>query len=72
MKLILLVLTFFVLGALFIISNQNLALHDSEDFRVFRQEYYTWVSHLFNNGQGILGYVVKSEWLPGNEPLFEK
>lgn len=70
MKTILIILVFLILGALFIISNQGLSLHDPENFRIFGETYYSWFDHLFDNGKTIVGYVAKSEWLPNeNAPL---
>lgn len=57
-------MVFLIIGALFIISNQNLALSDGDNFAKFRVSYYSWFSHIFDNGKNIAGYVVKSEWLP--------
>ncbi len=63
-KLILIVFVFLVLGALFIVSNDRLALGKAENLAQFKQDYYFWLSHLFSNSKGVVGYVVQSEWLP--------
>lgn len=64
MKLILILIKVFVIGALLIISNQSLALDSSENRDIFIDEYSLWLSHLFEKGIAIAGYVVKNEWLP--------
>ena len=64
MKIISILLMFLILGALFIISNQNLALKDEENFNKFADGYYIWLNSLFENGKTITSYVVNSNWLP--------
>jgi uncharacterized protein YxeA len=64
MKIILTILIFLILGAFFIISNENLALRDSNAFDQFTDLYYDWLNSLFDNGKDITGYVVNSDWLP--------
>ena len=66
MKIIMALVMFLVLGALFIVSNENLILRDEGDFDKFSELYYDWLSGLFDNGRQITGYVVNSEWLPDN------
>jgi NDP-sugar pyrophosphorylase family protein len=64
MKIIMSLLMFLVLGALFIISNENLVLRESGNFEEFKDLYSDWLSELFDNGRTITGYVVDSHWLP--------
>ena len=64
MKLLIILLIFLILGALFIIGNENLALKDRENFDKFTDLYYDWLSTLFENGKTITGYIIDSEWLP--------
>ncbi|MAG38185.1 hypothetical protein CMI45_02255 [Candidatus Pacearchaeota archaeon] len=66
MKLSLIVIKFLFIGALFIVSTQNLYLSDSDDFDKFVGIYTSWLSNLFDNAKAITGYVVKSEWLPND------
>jgi len=66
MKIILILMKIFVIGALIIISNQGLAMGISENRDYFMQEYSLWLTHLFEKGLSIVSYVIKSEWLPEN------
>lgn len=54
----------FVIGALLIISNQNLALSLAENRDIFADEYTLWIAHLFEKGLSITSYVIRNEWLP--------
>ncbi len=53
-----------VIGALLIISNNNLALEFHENRTVFFEEYTAWLSELFDHGAVVVGYVVGNGWLP--------
>lgn len=64
-KVFLVVLKFFIVGALFIISNGNLYLSKAEDFVVVKDLYVTWLGNSFNYLGQIAGYVIHSRWLPG-------
>ena len=64
MKLIIILLKIFFIGALLIISNGNLALVDSHNRDVFYEKYYDWLSELYGKGAIVVGYVVSTEWLP--------
>ena len=64
MRLYLVLLKLFVISALLIISNRNLALHDDSARELFIDEYYHWLSGTFDKGAFLTGYVVRSEWLP--------
>ena len=64
MKLYLVLLKLFVISALLIVSNRNLALHDASARELFIDEYYHWLSGTFDKGAFLTGYVVRSEWLP--------
>ena len=64
MKLILILIKVFVIGALLIISNQGLAMSIEENREHFLAEYSSWLSHLFEKGLSIASYVIKNEWLP--------
>lgn len=64
---ILIIIKFFFISALFIISNGDLYLKDSEQRQIFFTSYSAWFSGIFDQGVEILGYITKSEWLPKNE-----
>ena len=66
MKLSLSLIKFFLIGALFIISNHQLYLTDVDDRAVFADMFYSWLGNIFNHALEITGFVVNSEWLPGN------
>ena len=64
MKTLMILIKVFVIGALLIISNGNLALQDSTNREKFVDEYTIWLSQLFNHGVVVVGYVIGNEWLP--------
>lgn len=64
MKLVMILIKVLVIGALLIISNNNLALEVPENRVVFFEEYSTWLSDLFDRGSVVVGYVVGNGWLP--------
>jgi len=64
MKILMFAIFFLMIGALFIISENNLALKDSGNFPKFLGSYYSWISQLFDNSKSLAGYVVKMDWLP--------
>ena len=55
------------LGALFIISNNNLHLSNTIERETFTNLYVTWFDNLFKQGVEVTSYVVKFEWLPLNQ-----
>ncbi|MDP3987183.1 MAG: hypothetical protein Q8P81_03090 [Nanoarchaeota archaeon] len=66
--LLLIIIKFFLISALFIVSNGDLNLREQEDRVVFAEEYSTWLSNVFNQGTDIGGFVVNSQWLPSSDP----
>lgn len=64
MKLLMILIKVFVIGALLIISNNNLALEVPENRQIFFGQYTAWLSQLFDHGAVVVGYVVGNEWLP--------
>lgn len=66
MKIWIVAMKFLLIGALFIVSNQNLYLNNVDDRRNFYDLYYDWMNNLFGHAKQITGYVVNSEWLPKN------
>jgi hypothetical protein len=55
---------FFILGALLIISNNNLALYKQENLEEFSDLYIEWIDQIFNNFQEITGNAIKLDWIP--------
>lgn len=66
MKVQIVIVKLLVLGALFIISNQNLHLLVPQERAVFFDSYVGWMDNIFNQIVDVTGYVVKFEWLPKN------
>tara|TARA_Y100000034_G_scaffold67371_1_gene81266 strand:- start:3066 stop:3299 length:234 start_codon:yes stop_codon:yes gene_type:complete len=67
MRILMIILMFFLIGGFFIISNEDLSLGNSEERMQFGEMYFTWLSNVFGNIGAITGDVVKLEWLPGSD-----
>ncbi len=67
MRILMIFIMFLMLGGFFIISNEGLALDSGENVDEFFKLYGGWIDSLAVNGQGMVGYVVKVEWLPSHE-----
>jgi len=67
MRILMIVLMFFLIGGFFIISNENLSLGNPEERSQFGEMYYSWLSNVFGNLGAITGDAVKLEWLPGSD-----
>ena len=55
---------FFTLSALLIISNNDLALYEKENYKIFLDSYVEWLDKLSANYQRLTGEVIKLDWLP--------
>jgi hypothetical protein len=64
MKIPIIIIKFFFIGALFIVSNNNLHLQNHDDFSSFGNIYYNWLSSIFDHSKTIVGYVAEADWLP--------
>lgn len=64
MKFILVFLMFFTLSALLIISNNDLALYEKENYEIFLDSYVEWLNKFFTNFQTLTGEAIKLDWLP--------
>ncbi len=64
MKAQIFVVKLLVLGALFIISNNNLHLLVSVERELFFNLYMGWLGSLFDQGIKVTSYVVEFDWLP--------
>lgn len=64
MKFYLFLMIFLLIGAFFIISNNNLHLGKQAEMNKFTSLYYSWLGSLFDNAKSLTAYAVKSEWLP--------
>lgn len=54
---------FFILGALFVISNNNLAVFYGDSFEFF-QLYFSWLNKIYVNVQTLTGEVAGFDWSP--------
>lgn len=66
MKITIVILKFLFIGALFLVTNENLYLSNPQDRQVFFDLFYSWLANLFNHAVQLTGYVTESEWLPQN------
>ena len=64
MKIISFLIMLLLIGAFFIISENHLALKDSENREKFLGMYLEWFNKIFENSKNLIGYVVKLDWLP--------
>ena len=62
MKILVFFLIFFTLGALIIISNNNLALYNHKNFYEFRKLYSNWLGNVWKDAQVVTGNVIKLNW----------
>jgi len=65
MKVLLFLMVFLILGALFIISNNNLAMHQKDNIKKFSELYIEWMDQIYLNFRIITGQVIRLNWLPG-------
>ena len=66
MKILILILIFFILGALFIISNNDLRLIEDKNVSQFSEMYVGWINEIYLNFLSMTGNAVKLNWLPAN------
>lgn len=64
MKVMIFILMFFIIGALFIITNNSLAMHKQENIERFSELYIEWINQIYANIQAITGQVMGFDWLP--------
>jgi len=69
MKIQIIIVKLIVLGALFIISNQNLHLAVASEREVFFDAYSSWFTNIINQLAQVTGYVVRFDWLPKKQAL---
>jgi hypothetical protein len=69
MKSFMFLIMFLLIGAFFIISNEEIRLNNSENVGLFFKEYGSWMDSLARNGKTIAGYVVKMGWLPDGDDI---
>lgn len=67
MKVVLLIIIkFFLISALFIISNDNLHIKDPLERREFFDIYSTWIVRISHQTAGLVDSVLDLKWLPDN------
>lgn len=66
MKFFLIVIFAFILGSVFIISNNSLALSEGSNAKIFLEKYAHWLGGVFENLQDITGYAISLKWNPEN------
>jgi hypothetical protein len=64
MKFIILLFCFFIISALILISNNNLALIEDDNLKSFASLYVVWVDQVYENLQTITGHATKMNWVP--------
>ena len=64
MKVLVVILMFFVISALMIISNNDLAMLKKENIEKFSKLYMAWINQIYLNVQVMSGEVVQLDWLP--------
>ena len=64
MKWIIVLIKLLFLGALFIVSNHDLALSQADDRAEFNERFGNWIDGIFAQSIDFSGYILKSEWLP--------
>ncbi len=64
MKIFLFIFVFFAIGFLLIISNNGLALYDSDNFKIFIDMSSNWVDDVYSNFISLTGNVVGRSWFP--------
>ncbi len=69
LKISIFVIKFFLFGALFIVSNNDLYLNNPSDFEEFMTTYVHWIDAMYSNLLTATGYVVQLEWMPDTSNL---
>jgi len=64
MKVLVVILMFFVISALMIISNNDLAMLKKGNIEKFSESYVIWINQIYLNFQILTGDIVKLDWLP--------
>lgn len=64
MKIVIFLMMFLLIGAFFIVANDNLYLKNPEQRAQFAKSYYGWFEKVFTNTRTISGYAINLDWLP--------
>jgi len=63
-KIYMAIIIFLLVGAFFIIGQENVSLRQEGEFSKFIGLYISWISQLFENAKTATGYLIKMDWLP--------
>lgn len=64
MRFLIFLMMFVVLFSLLIISNNNLAMHKSENLGKFGDLFLEWINKVYVNIGAITGSAVSQDWVP--------
>jgi len=64
MKTIIFIIFFLLLGAFFIIAENQIPLNNSKNINAFFSEYGNWIGKISGNAKTTSGYLIKMKWLP--------
>ena len=64
MKFLIVILMFFILGGLLIVSNSALDFSHENDGEFFYDSYVGWLEEIFGNAKSVTGQVINMDWLP--------
>ena len=65
MKIFIILIMFLHFGTLIIISNNNLALSENKNLKVFGDLWVDWIGSVFKNVGSLTGNAVKMTWVSG-------
>ena len=64
MKILMILVMFFAVGALLIISNNNLFLYKPENVSKFKSLYFNWIDGIYNNFELAYKDLISMKWFP--------
>jgi len=64
MRILIFIAFFLLVGAFFIISENNLSLKSIDNVEEFLDLYISWIKQIFNISKETTGSVIRLEWLP--------
>jgi len=64
MKFFIILFIFLFLGALLIISNNNISFSNEDQGKEFVSLWFNWFSELFKNVKSVTGYAIGYDWMP--------
>ena len=64
MKVLTIILMFFMLNALLIISNNEIHIFTDKGIKDFSNFYLNWINSFYKNSLEISGHIIKKDWLP--------